>query len=129
MANQKISGLALKIGIAGAIGFAAVATGMFVSRRGRHLMREAWQGRRRTRMEDRVLDALWGDPTLSRRELDVEETGDGEVELSGQVRSEEERRRALAIAGEVKGIATVLDRLLVVPPASRASARRRLSLD
>ena len=123
--DRNLQGLALKVGIAGAIGFAAVATGLFVSRRGRHLMREAWQGRRRTRLEDRVLDALWGDPTLSRREIDVQELDAAMVELTGQVRSEEERRRAVSIAEQVKTVQSVSDKLLVVPPARRSALQFR----
>ena len=109
----KISNVALKVGIAGAIGFAAIATGLFVSRRGRHLMREAWEGKRRTRIEDRVLDTIWGDPALSRRDIDVDEISDGVIELTGVVRSEDERTRAFDMATNVKGVTEVVDNLEV----------------
>jgi len=113
--QKPISRLALKIGIAGVIGFGAIATGMFVTRKGRHLVREAWQGRERTRIEDRVLDALWDDPRLSRRRIDVDEVSDGRIELFGWVRSEEERERAVSIATRVKGVSVVVDKIEIVP--------------
>lgn len=113
--QKPIPRLALKIGIAGFIGFGAVATGMFVTRKGRHLVREAWEGRERTRIEDRVLDALWSDPHLARRRIDVDEGEPGQVKLAGVVRSNAERDRAVDIAATVKGVTMVLDALLVVP--------------
>jgi hypothetical protein len=113
--QKPISRMALKIGIAGFIGFGAVATGMFVTRKGRHLVREAWEGRERTRIEDRVLDAIWSDPRLARRRIDVDETETGQIELVGVVRSEDERDQAVHIASGVKGVTLVLDGLAVVP--------------
>jgi hypothetical protein len=122
--GNTIGSLALKVGIASAIGFGAIATGLFVSRRGRHLVKEAWQGRERTRLEDRVLDLLWGDPVLGRREIDVDEVDTGVVAIFGVVRTDQERRVALAIAREVKGITAVQDHLKVVPRDSRRAGRR-----
>ncbi|MEO5510162.1 MAG: BON domain-containing protein [Longimicrobiales bacterium] len=121
--GKKIGSLAIKVGIAGAIGFGAIATGLFVSRRGRHLVKEAWQGRERTRLEDRVLDLLWGDPVLGRREIDVDEIDSGVVAIFGDVRTEQERRVALALAREVKGVSEVQDHLKVVPRAPRRGGR------
>ena len=118
--------LALKIGSASAIGFGALATGLLVSRRGRHLVKEAWQGRERTRIEDRVLDRLWGDPVLGRRDLDVDEVGDGVVALYGKVRDEQERRVALALARQIKGVTAVEDHLMVAPRDRARRARARL---
>jgi hypothetical protein len=123
--QKPIPRLALKIGIAGFIGFGALATGLFVTRKGRHLVREAWEGRERTRLEDRVLDALWDEPRLSRRRLDVDEVDSGRIELSGTLRSQEERDQALRIASVVKGVSVVVDRLAVVP---REDGRRRRRL-
>ncbi len=117
--GKTIGSLAIKVGIASAIGFGAIATGLFVSRRGRHLVKEAWQGRERTRLEDRVLDLLWGDPVLGRREIDVDEVDSGVVAILGEVRTEQERRVALALARDVKGITEVQDHLKVVPRESR----------
>src|SRR5690606_25792551 len=119
--QKPVSRMALKIGIAGFIGFGALATGLFVTRKGRHLVREAWEGRERTRIEDRVLDALWDDDRLARRRIDVHEE-QGRVELLGRVRSEDERERAVRIASGVKGVDAIIDSLEVVP---RQKKRRR----
>lgn len=124
--KQGLGSIALKIGIAGAIGFGALATGLLVSRQGRHLVKEAWQGRQRTRIEDRVLDRLWGDPVLGRRDLDVDELGEGVIAVYGKVRSEQERRVALALAQQVKGVQVVEDHLMVAPRDRRRQARKRL---
>jgi hypothetical protein len=117
--QKPIPRLALKIGIAGAIGFGALATGLFVTRKGRHLVREAWEGRERTRIEDRVLDTLWDDARLARRRIDVDETEAGRVELVGIVRSQEERERAVRLTAGVTGVSVVVDRLEVVPRQER----------
>jgi hypothetical protein len=118
------SRMALRLGVAGFIGFGALATGLFVTRKGRHLVREAWQGRERTRIEDRVLDSVWDDPILARREIDVDEVEGGRIELIGTVRSHDERDRAIRLASGVKGVNVVVDRLDIVP--RRESRLRRL---
>ncbi len=120
--------LAIKIGIAGAIGLGAVVSGLLISRRGRKLVSEAWQGRRRSRIEDRVLDVLWGDPDVGRRAIDVHEMEEGVVELSGRVRGQRERRRALVLAERVRDVREVIDRLEVdsaPPPRRRRRPPRR----
>jgi hypothetical protein len=114
-------GLALKIGIAGAIGLGAIVSGLLISRSGRRLVREAWQGRRRTRLEDRVLDVLWGDPHVGRRNFDVSEVGPGEVVLTGVVRSRRERMRAVRLAEKVKDVQLVEDRLVIERITDRGS--------
>jgi hypothetical protein len=123
--------LALRIGIAGAIGFGALATGMFVTRKGRHLVKEAWQGRERTRLEDRVLDALWDDPRLARRDIDVAEVGPGHVQITGVVRSIGEGRRAIRLTSEIRGVEQIDNGLRVVarPPRKAASERAGAALD
>ena len=118
------SNLAIKIGVAGIIGLGALASGLFISRRGRHLIKEAMEGRRRTRVEDRALDALWGDRVLGRREIDVDELEEGTLAVLGEVRSEDERRRALAIAAKTPGVSTVVDQLQVRVPRRRPPALR-----
>jgi hypothetical protein len=123
--QKPISRMALKIGIAGFIGFGAIATGLFVTRKGRHLVREAWQGKERTRLEDRVLDALWDHPRIARRRIDVDEVQDGHMELIGTVRTEEERDEAVRIVVAVKGVQVVIDALEVEPRQERI--RRRAS--
>jgi hypothetical protein len=122
--TRKPGELALKIGVVGAIGIGAVISGLFISRRGRHLLREAWQGRRRSRVEDRVLDSIWGDPVLGRRAIEVQEQPPGTVIVSGVVRSENERRIAVAMAHQVKGVEAVVDQLTVKAPQHDASNRR-----
>ncbi|MGH7501932.1 MAG: BON domain-containing protein [Longimicrobiales bacterium] len=124
---QSGPGLALKMGIAGAIGLGAIVSGLLISRSGRRLVKEAWQGRHRTRLEDRVLDVLWGDPRIGRRDFDVEEIGDGVIALSGVVRARRERARALRLARAVKDVTTVEDRLVVDPgpPRRRREGRDR----
>ena len=117
--QKPIPRMALKIGIASAIGFGAIATGLFVTRKGRHLVREAWQGRERTRLEDRVLDALWDHPRIARRRIDVDEVQDGHVELIGTVRSDAERDEAVRVAVGVKGVQVVIDALDVEPRQKR----------
>jgi hypothetical protein len=119
-------GFALKLGIAGAIGLGAIVSGLLISRRGRRLVKEVWQGRRRTRLEDRVLDTLWGDPLVGRRDFDVEEIGDGVVALSGVVRARRERARALRLARSVRDVARVEDHLVVEPGPPRRRRRRPL---
>jgi hypothetical protein len=117
--------LALKIGIAGFIGFGALATGMFVTRKGRHLVREAWQGRERTRIEDRVLDGWWDDPRLARRTMDVHEVDAGHIEITGTVRTPGERRRAVRLAKAVPGVNVIDDHLEVVAPPDRTRVALR----
>ncbi|MCI0432881.1 MAG: BON domain-containing protein [Gemmatimonadetes bacterium] len=117
-------GLALKIGIAGAIGLGAIVSGMLMSRRGRRLVKEAWEGRRRTRLEDRILDVLWGDPRIGHRNFDVEEIDDGTVALSGVVRDRREHALALRLARRVKDVTRVEDRLVVEPGPRRYRERR-----
>lgn len=123
--GNRLGSMALKVGIASAIGFGAIATGLFVSRRGRHLVKEAWQGRERTRLEDRVLDQLWGDPVLGRRDVDVDEIDNGVIAIFGEVRTDQERRVAIALARDVKGIVAVEDHLKVVPRDGRRTKRRQ----
>ena len=110
--NGDQPGLALKIGIAGLIGIGAVVSGLLVSRGGRRLVREAWQGRRRTRLEDRMLNVLWSDSVVGRRDFDVEEVEPGIIELSGIVHGPRERARALRLAHSVKDIEGIRDRLI-----------------
>jgi hypothetical protein len=117
--------LALRIGIAGAIGFGALATGMFATRKGRHLVKEAWQGRERTRLEDRILDALWDDPRLARRDIDITEVSPGHIEITGVVRSIGEGRRAIRLAASVQGVEEIGNGLRVVPRPPRKAAAER----
>jgi hypothetical protein len=123
--RQNYASIVVKIGIAGVVSFGAIATGLVASRKGRNLLREAWQGRKRTTLEDRVLEMLWSDPVLSRRPLDVEEVADGTVVLSGTVRTDRERRIAVATAEQARGVSGVVDRLDVDADLPHAGWRDR----
>lgn len=126
--QKPFSRMALKLGIAGFVGFGALATGMFVTRKGRHLVREAFEGRERTRIEDRVLDLWWDDPRLARRKIDVHEIGPGHVELTGTVYSVGERRRVVALTKTVSGVDIIDDHLEVVPRAKHARHPRATAM-
>jgi hypothetical protein len=115
--KKKASQIALKVGIAGAIAFGALASGFLMSRRGRRFLRDVWLERRRTPLEDRVIDVIWGEPILGRRPVDVAELEPGVIALVGEVRSSDEQKRALQLAKRVKGVVEVEDRLEVKPRA------------
>jgi hypothetical protein len=116
---------ALKVGIAGAVALGAIASGFIVSRQGRRVIREAWQGKRRTRLEDRVLEAIWEDEDLGRRKLDVEEIAPGVVAVTGQVRSRRERHAVLDLVEDVEGVDDVEDRLVIAPKEPTTLDRTR----
>lgn len=126
---------ALKIGIAGAVALGAIASGFIVSRQGRRVIREAWQGRRRTRLEDRILEAIWEEDDIGRRKLDVEEIAPGVVAVTGQVRSRREQHAVLDLVEDIEGVQDVEDRLVIVHKEptpldrtrSRALARVRVA--
>ncbi len=61
-----------------------------------------------------VKTRLMRDPDVRGLRIDVS-VNQGVVELSGNIRSQVERRRALQIATEVPNVDQVVDRLLVVP--------------
>lgn len=62
-------------------------------------------------LERRVSDALDAEGLLSRFDIEVGALSDGIVELAGMVRDETDAERAVAIAQEVPGVRTVLNRL------------------
>ncbi|MGH7475226.1 MAG: BON domain-containing protein [Longimicrobiales bacterium] len=118
-----------KVGAGLAVGFAAVATGLLLSRGGRRLVREVWQGRTRTRLEDRILDRLWSDRRISRRRIDASEVSPGVIELSGAVRDERESDLAVQIARGVDGVQTVVNRLETETLESHLADNRRRYAD
>lgn len=67
-----------------------------------------------TTITTRVKTAMLNDPTVGGLRIDVD-TYKGVVTLSGRVKSEEERRRALEIARQTDGVAQVKDALQVIP--------------
>jgi hypothetical protein len=64
-----------------------------------------------TDLEDRVLDALLADATLSERGIDVGAISPGIVELSGSVWSEAEADEAVRLANRIPGVRTVVNRM------------------
>jgi hypothetical protein len=122
--KKKIVGMVGRIGLASALGVGALVTGFILTRPGRKLMGDVIAGRRRTPLEGRVLDALWSDRLLGRRELEVRETGGGRVALVGRVADLEEVGRAVAIAERANGVKEVESRLEV-----GGIERRRRSTD
>jgi osmotically-inducible protein OsmY len=119
MAEQKkngtVSSTALKVGIFSAVALGAAVSGFLMSRQGRRFIRDVWQGRRRSPLEDRVLAALWSDRHLGRRQIDVQEIEPGVVALIGRVRNADERRHARDIVAGIKGINEIEDRLEIRP--------------
>src|SRR5512145_1634893 len=85
--KRKPSELAVRLGLAGVIAFGALASGFLISRRGRRFLRDVWQERRRSPLEDRVIDTIWGEPVLGRRPVDVAEIEPGVIAVYGEVRS------------------------------------------
>lgn len=66
------------------------------------------------RILDDLNDRLTDDPRLDATEVDVQ-VHDGEVTLSGQVRSREDKRRAELLAEQCSGVAHVQNNLRVQP--------------
>lgn len=64
-----------------------------------------------TALEQRVLETFRADPVLSERAVDIGAVGDGIVELSGWVNSDDESEHAVALARTVDGVETVVNRL------------------
>lgn len=112
--ERKMSKTALKVGIFGAVALGAAVSGFLISRQGRRFVRDVWQERKRTPLEDRALDALWADRVIGRRKIDVQEIEPGVLALVGRVRTSDERRHARSILATIKGIDEIEDRLEVV---------------
>ena len=72
-----------------------------------------------TMLEDRVLEVFLGDKTLSERGIDVGAISAGIVELSGSVWSEAEADHAVAVAGAIPGVRTVVNRMDVESATAR----------
>ena len=109
--GRKLSKTALKVGIFGAVALGAAVSGFLVSRQGRRFVKDVWNERRRSQLEDRALDALWSDRVLGRRQIEVQEIEPGVLALNGRVRNSEERRRARSVLAAVKGVNEIEDRL------------------
>lgn len=64
-------------------------------------------------LEDATVEALRGDERAGNRAIDVAALGDGIVELTGTVATEEEAKRAVEVAQRVDGVHTVVNRMAV----------------
>ncbi|HXT47034.1 MAG TPA: BON domain-containing protein [Gemmatimonadaceae bacterium] len=64
-------------------------------------------------LEEGVLRAFQRDVVLSERAIDIGAVGDGIIELSGWVETNEESERAMSVTRSVPGIVTVVNRLFV----------------
>jgi hyperosmotically inducible protein len=67
-----------------------------------------------TTITTRVKTAMLNDPVVGGLRIDVD-TFKGVVTLSGRVKSEEERRRAIELARKADGVKEVKDALQVIP--------------
>ena len=123
--EKKLSGTAVRIGIVGAVAFGAVVSGFLVSRQGRRFVKDVWDGRKRTPLEDRALDKLWGDRVLGKRHIDVEEIEPGVLALSGQIRTADERRQVHAVIAAIKGVNEIEDRLEIGRKSGRGKGLGR----
>jgi hypothetical protein len=70
-------------------------------------MGDVLAGRKRTPLEGRVLDALWSDRLLGRRQLEVAESAPGRITVQGTVGNWEEVGRATALTERTKGVKEV----------------------
>lgn len=64
-------------------------------------------------LEERVLHAFRRDAVLRERAIDIGAIGDGIIELSGWVETQEESERAMSVTRSVPGIVTVVNRLFI----------------
>ena len=64
-------------------------------------------------LEDDVLEAFQADSTLRERAIDINAVGDGLIELSGWVDTDDESHHAAAVARRVAGVESVVNRLAV----------------
>jgi hypothetical protein len=111
----RFSSKALKFGVFGVVALGAAVSGFLISRQGRGFVKDVWNERRRSPLEDRVLDVLWSDRLLGRRAIEVQELEPGVIALIGRVRNAEERRHARTIVARIKGINEIEDRLEIRP--------------
>lgn len=64
-------------------------------------------------LEDHVLEAFQADSTLRERAIDISAVGDGLIELSGWVDTDDESHHAAAVARRVAGVESVVNRLAI----------------
>jgi len=73
-------------------------------------------------LEDDVLEAFQADSTLRERAIDISAVGDGLIELSGWVDTDDESHHAAAVARRVDGVESVVNRLAIGPADSAGHA-------
>ena len=79
-------------------------------------------------LEERVLEAFHHDPILAERAVDIGAIGEGIIELSGWVHTEDESEHAVTLTRGVPGVDTVVNRLDVRSEEEElAEARRRVA--
>ena len=64
-------------------------------------------------LEERVLEAFRNDPILGERAVDIGAIGDGVIELTGWVRTDDEADHAVTVARGTPGVETVVNRLMI----------------
>ncbi len=108
----------------------ATATGLWLWRRGQAQQRatvapgpSGWSRQRGVGAE--VADALRRDRSLRARAIEVDSISDGVVELTGEVDTRDEARRAVALAQGASGVYTVVNRLTLAEEESHLDETRR----
>lgn len=64
-------------------------------------------------LEERVLEAFRNDPILGDRAIDIGAIGEGVIELTGWVRTDDEADHAVTVARGTPGVETVVNRLMI----------------
>lgn len=102
------------VALAAGVAAGAVAAVYFGWREVRHRrFREQLQHTPFAALEEATVDALRGDERAGERAIDVAALGDGIIELTGTVATEDESKRAVEVAQAVDGVHTVVNRLSV----------------
>lgn len=76
-----------------------------------------------------VAEALRRDRTLGRRSVEVDSIAEGVIELTGQVATQAEARKAVEIAQSTRGVYTVVNRLTLEEEESHLSETQRRRRD
>ena len=76
-------------------------------------------------LEERVLEAFLNDPIMSERAVDIGALGEGIIELTGWVYTDEESDHAVTLARGVPGVETVVNRLDVRAEEEEIEENRR----
>jgi hypothetical protein len=76
-------------------------------------------------LEEATVEALRDDERAGNRAIDIAALGDGIIELTGTVATDEEAKRAVEVAQRVDGVHTVVNRLTVGEVEQRLVQTRR----